>query len=196
MINKITLMGYVGKELNYSIAGGYSVADFSLALNNEKIYNKTTQTNETKTLWLKVKFIGKTVDNYIKPYLKMGDLIYIEGKLNVVEWKDNFGQNRKSYSILGEKINIIPNKVSTSNNIENNSNITKSEITKSEIEATPVKTATKKPKKFSSVYNKEEDTSTQLQAPPQEIIIPQELVIPNENKISYGYSNEEDDIPF
>lgn len=80
-INKITLLGYVGRdsELNHT-AQGLEVAGLSIATSNTK------KTGEKVTQWHNCVAFGKTAE-IIGQYAKKGARIYIEGEMQYSEYE-------------------------------------------------------------------------------------------------------------
>jgi single-strand DNA-binding protein len=77
MINKITLLGRLGKDVEIKDAAGSQVARSSIAT-EEKWYDKDKQI-QSEVTWHNLVIWGKQAELFAK-YLKKGSLVYIEGK--------------------------------------------------------------------------------------------------------------------
>ena len=85
-VNKVILVGRLGKdpEIRYT-QGGTAVASFSIA--TDESYKKDGE-KVKKTEWHNIVVWGPSVENFVKPYIHKGDLVYIEGKLQTRSWED------------------------------------------------------------------------------------------------------------
>lgn len=73
-MNKVILIGRVGKDIELKQAGTTEIATFSIAVNDGYGDYK-------KTIWINCKAFGKTAESLNK-YVKKGQQIAIDGKLN------------------------------------------------------------------------------------------------------------------
>lgn len=97
-VNKVILVGRLGKNPEVrSTSGGQSVANFSLA--TDESYKDRSGERQKKTEWHNVVVWGKAVDNFVSKYLKKGDLVYIEGKLQTRSWDDKEGNKKYTTEI-------------------------------------------------------------------------------------------------
>ena len=86
MINKVILIGRLGKdpEVRYT-AGGQAVANFSVA--TDESYKNKEGEKVQKTEWMNIVMWGKLAE-VAQQYLKKGQLVYLEGKLQTRSWED------------------------------------------------------------------------------------------------------------
>lgn len=86
MINKVILIGRLGKdpEVRYT-AGGQAVANFSVA--TDESYKNREGEKVQKTEWMNIVMWGKLAE-VAQQYLKKGQLVYLEGKLQTRSWED------------------------------------------------------------------------------------------------------------
>lgn len=77
MINKITLLGRLGKDVESKTVSNNFLAKTSIAT-DEKWYNEKKEL-QTKTTWHNLIVWGKQAEMFAK-YLSKGSLVYIEGK--------------------------------------------------------------------------------------------------------------------
>lgn len=86
MINKVILVGHVGKDPEFRVLdGGYKVARFSLATNKSF---KSGDEWKQKTEWHNV-VVWRDRAEYVRDKVKKGNLIYIEGE---VQYRENDGK--------------------------------------------------------------------------------------------------------
>jgi single-strand DNA-binding protein len=99
-VNKTTHIGRLGgdPETRYT-STGKTLAEFSLAV---------TQFNGD-TLWLKVTCWGKTAE-FASEYLKKGDLVYVDGRLDESSWEDKEGNRRSRMFITANEVNVLSSK--------------------------------------------------------------------------------------
>lgn len=99
MINKVILIGNLGKDPEVKhLDGGSSVANFSLAT-SERYTNKQGEKVET-TDWHNLELWGKQAE-IAEKYLKKGSQIYVEGKLKTDSYeKDGVKQYRTKVRVL------------------------------------------------------------------------------------------------
>jgi len=98
-VNKLTLVGHVGKAPEVRAIGGDArLASFSLATNRKA-------KGEDKTDWHRCVAFGKLAD-IVESYVKTGDLLYVEGR---VEYKtsEKDGQVRYFTDIVLNELTIL-----------------------------------------------------------------------------------------
>lgn len=83
-INKVVLIGNVGQEVVVKEVGGAKVANFSIAC-GEKYKDKDGNVVE-KTEWVNIVAWQKLAE-VIEKYVKKGDQIYIEGRLQTRKYE-------------------------------------------------------------------------------------------------------------
>lgn len=97
-INKVTLVGHVGDVPKVSnISDETKVARFPLATN--EIFVDKNGVEVQKTEWHTVVAWNKRA-GVIETYVKKGDALYVEGKIQTSNWEDKEGIKRKSIEIL------------------------------------------------------------------------------------------------
>jgi single-strand DNA-binding protein len=70
----------------------------SLAINSEKV-DKVSGNKSVETLWIDIVIFDKLAD-LAAQYLTKGDLVYIEGKLNIGEYTDKNNIKRQKTSVV------------------------------------------------------------------------------------------------
>ena len=97
-VNKVILVGYMGKDPEVRFTqGGQAVANFSLA--TDESYKNSEGEKVKRTEWHNLVVWGKSVENFVQPYLHKGDLIYVEGKLQTRSWEDKEGNKKYTTEI-------------------------------------------------------------------------------------------------
>lgn len=107
-LNKVTLIGNVGKDPEVRSFGDKEVANLSIAT-SEKWFDKTTNERKEKTEWHKVSVFNEALVKLIKSYVKKGTKLYIEGKLQTRKWTDSNNQEKYTTEIVlnGYSANIL-----------------------------------------------------------------------------------------
>lgn len=85
MINKVTLVGHLGKDPEVRhLEGDNAVANFSLA--TSEAYTDKTGNRVKQTEWHNIEMWGGLA-KIAEKYLKKGNLVYIEGKIKTDEYE-------------------------------------------------------------------------------------------------------------
>jgi len=106
-LNKVMLIGNVGTEVKpHYFEGGGSVANFSLAT-NESYVNKSTNQRVVNTEWHNIVVYNKLVEIFEK-YVKVGDKLYLEGRLRTRKWQDDKGQDRYTTEVVVTDFTFLP----------------------------------------------------------------------------------------
>jgi single-strand DNA-binding protein len=96
--NSVKLIGRLGIEPEIKEIGkDLKMARFSLATNH--IYYNAKGDKIEETDWHNIKAFGKVVD-IIEKFVKKGQEIAIEGRLNTNSWEDKDGKKRQSFDIV------------------------------------------------------------------------------------------------
>lgn len=105
MINKVTLIGNLGKDPDVRILeSGTKVANFSLATNEN--YQDKNGDWQKVTEWHNI-VCWRGLAERAERALKVGMQVYIEGKITYRKWKDQNGQDRYSTDIVANNIKIL-----------------------------------------------------------------------------------------
>jgi len=100
-LNKVTLIGNLGADPEVrSTTGGNRVATFSLA--TSRTWNSQAGEKQEKTEWHRcVVWNSKAsqLADIVERYLKKGDKVYVEGRIEYRQWQDKEGQTRYSTEI-------------------------------------------------------------------------------------------------
>lgn len=100
-LNKVTLIGNLGNDPEVrSTSGGNRVATFSLA--TSRSWNDAAGAKQEKTEWHRcVVWNTKSsqLADIVERYVKKGDKLYVEGRIEYRQWQDKDGQTRYSTEI-------------------------------------------------------------------------------------------------
>jgi single-strand DNA-binding protein len=105
-INKVILVGTLGKdpEVRYS-QGGSALTSISVAT-NESWKDKQTGEQKERTEWHRVKFFGRLAE-IAGEYLKKGGQVYIEGSLRTEKYTDKAGVEKYSTDIIASEMQML-----------------------------------------------------------------------------------------
>jgi single-strand DNA-binding protein len=103
---KVTVIGHLGAdpEARHS-PDGRCIASFSLGTNEQWKDRNTGETKE-KVEWHRVVCFGR-LGEVARDYLKKGQAVYLEGKLQTRKWKDKDGQDRYTTEIVVNELNML-----------------------------------------------------------------------------------------
>jgi len=101
-VNKVILVGHLGTdpEVRYT-PNGDAVANLSLAT-TERFKNRDGEQTE-RTEWHRL-VVWRATAEFAKNYLKKGQLIYAEGRLQTRKWEDRDGVKRYSTEIQVDQL--------------------------------------------------------------------------------------------
>ena len=132
-LNHVVLIGNLTRDPELrQIPSGTSVADLGLAT-NEHYRNSSGEIAET-TCFVDVVTWGKQAESCSK-YLRKGSPIFVEGKLQLDQWKTDAGQSRSRLRVKADRVRFLSKNsesqkknsgeaisTTTSANIESNTN--------------------------------------------------------------------------
>lgn len=100
-LNKVTLIGNLGADPEVrTTSGGGRVATFSLA--TSRVWNSPSGEKQEKTEWHRCVVWNtkvSTLADLVERYLKKGDKVYVEGRIEYRQWTDKEGQTRYTTEI-------------------------------------------------------------------------------------------------
>ena len=100
-LNKVTLIGNLGNDPEVrSTTGGNRVATFSLA--TSRSWNDQAGNRQEKTEWHRCvvwNTKGSQLADIVEKYVRKGDKLYVEGRIEYRQWQDKEGQTRYSTEI-------------------------------------------------------------------------------------------------
>lgn len=104
-LNKVQLIGNLGADPEIRQAtNGNAIANLNIAT-SEKWTDKSGEKREN-TEWHRVVIFGKLAD-VVGQYVRKGDRIYIEGKLQTRKWQDRDGNDRYTTEIVGNQMLML-----------------------------------------------------------------------------------------
>ncbi len=105
-INKVTLIGNVGKdpELSY-MPSGAAVTNITVAT-NESWTDKASGERQERTEWHNVSMFGKLAE-ITAEYVRSGSQIYVEGSLRTRKWQDSQGNDRYSTEVRANEMQML-----------------------------------------------------------------------------------------
>ena len=129
-LNKVTLIGRATKEPEIKqFNNGNKIANFSVAT-SERWKDKITNEQKEKTEFHRISVSKPLLITLLENYLKKGDIVYVEGKIQTRQYIDTNGQEKQITEVVvfGYEHNIKlfdynkknDNNKSINNNIDNN----------------------------------------------------------------------------
>lgn len=124
-LNKVILIGRVGKEPESKQAGNSTVCKFSLATSEK-------YKGEEKTEWHNIELWGKPAE-FASQYLNKGDLACVEGKIQTDKWRDQSGNDKYTTKIKAFSIQMLSSR-STSGDSASKPKRTASDVSAPDLE--------------------------------------------------------------
>jgi single-strand DNA-binding protein len=122
-LNKVTLIGNLGADPEVrSTTGGNRVATFSLA--TSRSWSGPSGDKQEKTEWHRcVVWNSKasTLADIVERYLKKGDKIYVEGRIEYRQWQDKENQTRYTTEINVRELIMLSGKAGGSDSFDSES---------------------------------------------------------------------------
>ena len=103
MINKVTLIGHLGRDPELRQAGDSQVANFTMATNES--YKDKSGEWQNKSEWHGIVAWRDLADRVSK--LKKGQLVYVEGKLATRKWQDKNGVDKYTTEIIARTVRLL-----------------------------------------------------------------------------------------
>jgi single-strand DNA-binding protein len=112
-VNKAILLGNLGRdpEMRYAPSGD-AIANFSIAT-TETWKDKSGQKQE-RTEWHRLTAFGKLAE-IAGEYLKKGSSVYVEGRIQSDKYTDKEGNEKVSYGVVIDKLQMLGGKPSGQN---------------------------------------------------------------------------------
>ncbi len=108
-LNKVQLIGNLGKDPEVrSTANGARVATLSIATGRK--WNNAAGEAQEKTEWHRVVLWnnkGSGLADVAERYLKKGDRVYIDGRIEYRTWEDREGKTRYTTEIIGREMMML-----------------------------------------------------------------------------------------
>jgi single-strand DNA-binding protein len=103
-LNRIMLIGNVGRDPESRDYQGTKVVSFTLAVNER--YTKDGKPEE-RTQWFRITFWGGNSAEVVMNYVKKGSQVYIDGRLSTSEYVDREGKTRTALEVRGQTITLL-----------------------------------------------------------------------------------------
>ena len=104
-VNKVIILGNLGQDPEVrSTQGGQMVANLRLATN--RTWTDRNGQRQEQTEWHSVVAWGKLAE-IIEQYLKKGDQVYFEGRLQTSSWEDKSGEKRYKTEIVAQEMQML-----------------------------------------------------------------------------------------
>lgn len=107
MVNKVILIGNVGKDPEIRQVGDNKVANFTIAT-SERYKDKNGEVKE-QTEWHNIVIWG-AVAGVVEKYVGKGSQVYVEGKIRTRSYDDKDGNKRYTTEILGSTLKLLGHK--------------------------------------------------------------------------------------
>ena len=98
-LNKVMLIGNVGRDPEVRTVGGSKVVNMSVAT-SERWTDKTTGEKREATQWHAVVIWNERIAEVAERYLTKGSKIFIEGQLQTRKWTDKEGRERYTTEVV------------------------------------------------------------------------------------------------
>lgn len=104
-LNKVLLIGHLGSdpESRFTTSGS-AVTNFNLATNES--WQSSDGETKDKTEWHRVVVFGKMAETAAE-YMKKGQLVYIEGRLQTRSWEDKDKVKRYTTEVLCDNFTML-----------------------------------------------------------------------------------------
>jgi len=103
-VNKVILVGNLGADPQINnLPSGQKVANLRIAT-SETWTDRASAEKRERTEWHSVSIFDPSTVDYVSQYLKKGDQVYIEGRVQTRKWQDQSGADRYSTEIVVNSI--------------------------------------------------------------------------------------------
>ena len=107
-VNRVTLLGRVGKDPEIKQFDGGNKASFSIATTERGFTTRDGKEIPEKTEWHNI-VCWKGLSTIVERFVKKGDLIYLEGKITTRSWDSDNGKKYMT-EIVADNIELLGNK--------------------------------------------------------------------------------------
>ncbi len=105
-VNKVILVGNVGKDPEIRYVEGRAVASFSLATTERAYTSASGAEIPERTEWHNIIMWGKNAE-FAEKYIRKGTKLYVEGKIRTRVWEDRNAIKRNVTEIYVENFDIL-----------------------------------------------------------------------------------------
>ncbi len=104
-VNKAIILGNLGADPEIrTTSGGQNVANFRVATN--RTWTDRSGQRQEQTEWHNIVAWAKLA-GIVEQYLKKGDQVYVEGRLQTRSWEDQNGQQRWTTEIVAQEMTML-----------------------------------------------------------------------------------------
>ncbi len=102
-LNRCEIIGHLGRdpEVKYT-PSGMAICEFSVAVSEKRKDKETTE-------WFNVVFFNKAAET-IGKYVKKGNAIYVDGRIQTQTWEDNNGNKHYKTQLIGNNFQFLTSK--------------------------------------------------------------------------------------
>lgn len=104
MVNKVILIGNVGRDAETRQAGNTKVASFTLA--TSETYKDRNGERRVETEWHNINAWGG-LSEVCERFVKKGMMVYVEGRLKSEKYKDKDGVERVAVKIVADTLKML-----------------------------------------------------------------------------------------
>jgi len=106
MVNKVILIGRLGSDPELkTTTTGITVVNFNLAT-NESWTDKVTNQKQERTEWHRIVCWNKLAE-IVGQYVKKGQLVYVEGKIQSREYEASDGIKKRVSEIIASDVKML-----------------------------------------------------------------------------------------
>ena len=100
-VNKVTILGNLGRDPELRSAGASIIASFSVATSDN--WKGKDGTAQTRTEWHRVVAWGK-LGELCQAHLSKGRQVYVEGRLQTRKWTNKEGKEASTTEIVADQV--------------------------------------------------------------------------------------------
>lgn len=117
-LNKVMMIGQVGKDPDVGTANEQKVASFSVCM-SEKWRDKSSGEWKEQVEWANV-VAWRNLADIVEKFVKKGSQVYVEGKLHNRQWTDRDNNKRVTTEVVADSVQLLGGKATTTG--DNNGN--------------------------------------------------------------------------
>jgi single-strand DNA-binding protein len=108
-LNKAMIIGNLGRdpEMRYT-PSGQAVTQFTVAVNRN--YKNQTGEWQEETEWFRVVVWGQQAERAAE-YLRKGNKVFVEGRLQTRQWEDQTGQKRYTTELVANQVTNLEKRI-------------------------------------------------------------------------------------
>lgn len=108
-LNKVMIIGHLGRDPEARQAGDSTVANFTVAVTDR--YKSRDGQQQERTEWVNV-VCWRRLAEIAQQYLRKGSPVYIEGRLQTRKWQDKDGNDRYTTEVVADNFQMLGGKQS------------------------------------------------------------------------------------